>query len=167
MKPDIYLLLDNVRSSLNVGSLLRTAEGLGIKEVYLCGYTPYPLMPNDHRLPHLAAKVNRRIKKTALGAESSQVWSYYPNALVIVNQLKAQNTCILALEQAANSISLTSFKPDRPVCLIVGNEAAGVNSELLSAADTIAEIPMLGTKESFNVAVAGGMALFYLVNMLK
>ena len=167
MKPEIYLLLSNVRSSLNVGSLLRTADGLGVKEVYLCGYTPYPQLPNDDRLPHLSAKINRRIKKTALGAESSQAWCYFPDASVIISKLKIQEVDIIALEQTVSSINLTSYKPGRSVCLVVGSETEGIDQDILNSADTIVEIPMLGRKESFNVAVAGGMALFYLKNMLK
>lgn len=167
METEIFLLLDNVRSSLNVGSILRTADGLGVKEVFLCGYTPYPQMSNDQRLPHLAAKIGRRIKKTALGAETSQPWSYHPDGLSVVNRLKAQNVQVLGLEQTAKSINLTRFKTNRPVCLVIGSETEGVTQELLNACDELAEIPMHGKKESFNVAVAAGMALFYLKNMLN
>ncbi len=166
MTERIYLLLNDIRSSLNVGSLLRTADGLGVSEVFLCGYTPYPAVTHDPRLPHLAAKIDRRIKKSALGAETSQAWSYEPDVFKVIDQLKRHGVFILALEQSSTSQPLSRFKTEASVCLVLGSETTGLSQAVLKSCDAVADIAMLGKKESFNVAVAGGMALFYLRNML-
>lgn len=166
MKKEIYLILDNIRSSHNVGSILRTCEGLGIINVLLCGYTPYPLMKNDLRLPHIANKATKAIKKTSLGAEISQRWEHWDETIEAIDFMKNQGYEIVILEQANNSINLTLYKPTLPICLVVGNEITGVSKEVLAMADYIVNIPMQGIKESFNVANACAMGLFYLTNML-
>ena len=167
MSAKIYLLLDNVRSSHNVGSLLRTAEGLGIYEVILCGITPYPkLLADDERPPYLADKISRRIAKTALGAETTQKWRYAPSATQVIAELKALGVEVVALEQAKQTLPLQNYRPQGDVALILGNEIEGVSQELLTTSDKIVEIPMSGQKESFNVSSAGAMALFYLTLML-
>ncbi len=168
MTRKVYLVLDDVRSAHNVGSMLRTAEGLGVFEVALCGITPYPLLKaNDPRPPYLANKIARRIAKTALGAESSQNFSYYPNAKQAFEILKANNVEILALEQDASSVNISSFSSEaKAIALVVGNEVDGINKELIKMCDRVVEIPMKGSKESYNVSVAAAMGLFYLTLML-
>ena len=162
----IYLIVSDVRSSYNVGSLLRTADGLGIQEVYLCGYTPYPIGPNDSRLPHISRKTHLRIHKTALGAESTQKWQHMKRAEDAITLLHNQGITLVALEQAKHSTPLTNYKPVNDLAIVVGNEATGINKQLLGLCDHILEIPMAGRKESFNVTVAAAIALFYLKEML-
>lgn len=157
----IILIAHNLRSCHNVGSLLRTAEGLGVAKVYLTGYTPYPLQPSDTRLPHLASKIDRQIHKTALGAESYIPWEYCENVFTVFTDLQAQNYTIAAIEQSENSQSLPAYLTDQPLALLVGREAEGVESEVLSACDVVLEIPMSGQKESFNVVQAAAMAMFH------
>ena len=158
----LVLIAHNLRSAHNVGSLLRTAEGLGVEQVYLTGYTPYPLAPDDTRLPHLAQKIDRQIAKTALGAEKSISWSHEPAVQDLMAALQKQGYAVAALEQAARSIKITGFKAPGKLALIVGREVEGIEPEILAAADYILEIPMLGRKESFNVVQAAAMALYEL-----
>jgi 23S rRNA (guanosine2251-2'-O)-methyltransferase len=158
----LVLIAHNLRSAHNVGSLLRTAEGLGVEQVYLTGYTPYPLAPNDSRLPHLARKIDRQVAKTALGAEQSVSWSHEPAIQKLIAGLKARGYSIAALEQAPGSVKLTSSKAPGKIALIVGREVEGIEPDLLADADYILEIPMLGRKESFNVVQAAAMALYEL-----
>lgn len=158
----VVLLVHNVRSSHNVGSLLRTADGLGIDKVYLTGYSPYPLAPGDTRLPHIAAKTTRQIAKTALGAEKSVKWQHEPDINKVLDELKHKSYEIAALEQAPGAIPLHKFKPPLKTALIVGNEIDGLNPEVLAFCSRVIDIPMRGQKESFNVAAAAAMALYYL-----
>lgn len=157
----IFLIAHNLRSCHNVGSLLRTAEGLGVDRVFLTGYTPYPVSPKDARLPHLAAKQTRHIEKTALGATKTVAWEHTELDLLLP-RLKSQNTVLAALEQSAASLPLTTFRCPGKIALLIGNETEGVELGLLSRMDHILEIPMLGKKESFNVTQAAAIALFYL-----
>ena len=158
---DLILIAHNLRSCHNVGSLLRTAEGLGVTQVYLTGYTPYPLAPQDDRLPHLAQKINRQISKTALGAESLQTWQHQTDLTTVFDELHANGYLIAAVEQAANSISLPKFGPPAKLALLVGREVEGVEPEVLDHCDLVLEIPMFGHKESFNVVQAAAMALYH------
>ena len=163
MSLKLYLIADNIRSAHNVGAMLRVAEGLGVSEVFLCGITPYPkLLSGDQRAPYLAEKIQRRIAKTSLGAELTQVWSYQPDIKSLISNLKARNITVVALEQSATSIPLSQFKCNGEVALVVGNEVSGIDPEILNACSQIVEIPMLGQKESFNVSTAAAMALYYL-----
>lgn len=157
----LCLIVHNVRSSLNVGSLLRTADGLAVAPVYLTGYTPYPAAANDDRLPHLARKTHAQIAKTALGAETSVKWQHFEDITAVVARLKAEGYRIVALEQAAGSRPLTAFQPPERLALIVGREVEGIEPEVLELCDEVVEIPMLGRKESFNVAQAAAMALYH------
>lgn len=156
----LVLVVHNVRSTHNVGSLLRTADGLEITKVYLTGYTPYPLAPNDQRLPHLALKITKQITKTALGAENSVAWQHADIEAALA-QLRTEGYQLAALEQAPGSIALPDFKPPQKLAIVVGREVEGLEPEVLAACDLVLEIPMLGGKESFNVAVAAGMALYH------
>jgi len=159
---DIVLIAHNVRSSHNVGSLLRTAEGLGVAKVYLSSYTPYPTLDKDDRLPHIANKVHAQISKTALGAEKLVQIEHTNDISQLLSGLRQQGYYICALEQAPGATPLPTYKPQGAIALIVGNELEGIEPELLGLADTVLEIPMYGKKESFNVAQAAAMALFHL-----
>ena len=160
--PQIILIAHNLRSCHNVGSLLRTADGLGIECVYLTGYTPYPAgSVSDPRLPYLAAKISRQITKTALGAEKTMLWQYVSDIFSLLPKLQARGYQIVALEQAPKSSDLNTYKPPQKLALIVGREVEGIEDEVLNKVDDIVEIPMQGHKESFNVAVAAAMALYH------
>jgi 23S rRNA (guanosine2251-2'-O)-methyltransferase len=158
----LILILHDIRSTHNVGSLLRTADGLGVKKVYFTGYTPYPIEKNDKRLPHIAVKLNSQIHKTALGAEKSIDWERHENLKKIIANLKKNNFLIASIEQSNFSQKLHEFKNDQNIALILGNEVEGLDKNTLELADVCLEIPMLGKKESFNVAIAGGIALYHM-----
>ncbi len=156
------MVIHNVRSCHNVGSLLRTAEGLGIKKVYLTGYTPYPEITQDFRLPHIRNRLTKLISKTALGADKSLDWEYTQDVFGLLARLKKSNIVIAALEQTTNSISLSEFKSSTDLALVVGTETSGLEPEVLAICQVVLEIPMAGKKESFNVAVAAALALYHL-----
>lgn len=164
---NIILIVHNVRSAHNVGSLLRTAEGLGVEKVYLTGYTPYPEAEDDERLPHIWQKMSRQIHKTALGAEKILAWEHHEDIKKLLGSLAQDGYQLAALEQTAKAISLRDFQPSGPVALIVGNEVDGVDKETLCQVSVHLQILMLGSKESFNVAVAAAMALYHLRYMDK
>lgn len=156
------LVAHNLRSAHNVGSLLRTAEGLGVDKVFLTGYTPYPAISNDSRMPHLTASIHKKISKTALGAEESLDWEHAENIGPLINSLKDRGYLVVALEQNSKSVELQHFKPPKNIALIVGREVEGIEPEILNMVDRILEIPMAGKKESFNVAIAAAMALYHI-----
>ncbi len=158
---DIILIAHNLRSCHNVGSLLRTAEGLGVTEVILSGYTPFPTGPGDQRLPHLALKIDKQISKTALGAENTVAWRHVDDILAVIRRLQDKGYRVVAIEQAPGSTSLPDFVPPGKVALLVGREVEGVESEILAACNQILEIPMFGSKESFNVVQAAAMSLYH------
>lgn len=157
----LVLIAHNLRSTHNVGSLLRTADGLGVQKVYFSGYTPYPQEAGDSRLPHIAEKLHSQIRKTALGAELSQPWEHEPDIDALLADLHAQGYVIAALEQAQGSIALPEYTPAPKLALLVGREVEGIEPEVLALCDTTLEIPMFGSKESFNVAQAAAMALYH------
>ncbi len=150
-----------MRSCHNVGSLLRTADGLGVTKVYLTGYTPYPRTIADKRLPHIANKLHRQIEKTALGAETTVDWQHSASITDVIQNLREDGFTIAALEQSTNSYNLTIYHPPSKIALIVGRETEGIEPEILAACDTTLEIPMLGKKESFNVVQATAIALYH------
>lgn len=154
--------MHDIRSAHNVGSILRTAEGLGAQHVYMSGYTPYPKEVSDEiRLPHIAQRNHDAIHKTALGAEDSISWSYEPSVKACIDYLKQAGAIVVGLEQATQAKQLHSYTPDGPIVLIVGNEVTGLNQEIINQCDELVEIPMLGKKESFNVSIATAMALYW------
>jgi tRNA G18 (ribose-2'-O)-methylase SpoU len=159
--PEIIVIAHNLRSCHNVGSLLRTAEGLGVKQVILSGYTPYPANKDDERLPHIATKLTKQISKTALGAETSQPWEHYDSVEAVFAALREQDYTIAAIEQSPHSVKLPDFQPPEKIALLLGREVDGVEPEVLAACDTILEIPMFGKKESFNVIQAAAMAMYH------
>lgn len=147
-KLPIVVVLDEVRSLHNVGSIFRTADGFAVEALVLCGITAQP--------PH------REIEKTALGATQSVDWSYFPSTMAAVLELKAKGYTVLALEQASESIMLTDFMPKAATkyAIILGNEVNGVNDEVMKLVDGCLEIPQFGTKHSFNVVVSAGIVLW-------
>jgi 23S rRNA (guanosine2251-2'-O)-methyltransferase len=157
----IILIAHNVRSTHNVGSLLRTAEGLGVSKVIFTGYTPYPASKQDTRLPHIAHKLHSQIHKTALDAEELVQWEHNDDIFAALGQLRAQGYSLAAIEQAPGAVQLPDFAPPEKLALIVGREVEGVEPEVLASVDTVLEIPMFGKKESFNVVQAAAMALYH------
>lgn len=152
------LILHNIRSAENVGSMFRTADAFGITKVYLTGYTPTPV--DRFKRPV------SRIAKTALGAEKTVSWEKVEVA-PLIEQLRADGVSVIALEQAPHAVPLHTLVRDPGLeqkgwALLVGNEVEGVDPETLALVDSVVEIPMHGTKESLNVAVAAGIALFSL-----
>lgn len=156
----LVLIAHDVRSCYNVGSLLRTADGLGVDKVYLTGYTPYPMMVQDPRLLYLAQKIDKQIHKTALGAEHSVHWEHNDDIAKVIEQLRYDKFTIVALEQSPSSIPLQAYRTPERIALVVGREVEGIEQGVLALADQIVEIPMRGQKESFNVAAAAAMALY-------
>jgi tRNA G18 (ribose-2'-O)-methylase SpoU len=157
----IVLIAHNVRSTHNVGSLLRTAEGLGIQKVVLSGYTPYPSLDHDTRLPHIARKLDAQIHKTALDAEKLVDWEHAEDIFAVLDDLRADGYQLAAVEQAQNSVPLPDYTPPEKLAVIVGREVEGIEPEVLAACDTVLEIPMFGQKESFNVVQAAAMTLYH------
>jgi 23S rRNA (guanosine2251-2'-O)-methyltransferase len=162
MPGEVFLIAHNIRSSHNIGSLLRTAEGLGVSKVFITGYSPYPKMQNDQRLPHLVEKQAKQITKTALGAESFVDWQYQADISKVIDQLRKRGFTIVALEQTKNSKDIRDFQAPQKTALIVGNEIDGLDRLTLAKCDEFLQLPMAGRKESFNVVVAAAMALYSL-----
>lgn len=159
---EIVLIAHDIRSAHNVGSLLRTADGFGVKHVYLTGYTPYPTQTNDVRLPHLSSKLTKQISKTALGAEADTgLWTHHDEILTLLDELRADKYIIVGLEQAKNSIQLPEFNPTGKVAILLGREVEGVEPELLKLCHMTIEIPMFGNKESFNVIEAATAIIYH------
>lgn len=147
----ISVLLDNVRSAWNVGSILRSANGFGYSHVYVCGITPTP--------------DNGAVKKTSLGAEKFITWTYHKDAILLTSDIRSKGSKVIALEDHERSLSLIeASKPDaaNSTVLVVGNEITGVDPHLLDLCDEIYHIPMHGEKKSFNVAIAFGIASYAL-----
>lgn len=157
----LVLIAHDIRSCHNVGSLLRTAEGLGIHRVYLTGYTPYPLQSNDTRLPHIAQKMQKQIAKTALGAEEMVDWRHHESVARVIDSLKQEGFSVVGLEQSPNAVPLPEYSPPKKTALLLGREVEGIAPDVLRLCDQITEIPMVGKKESFNVVQAAAMALFH------
>lgn len=162
MKHEIVVIAHNLRSTHNVGSLLRTADGLGVTGVFLTGYSPYPETPDDSRLPHERSKITRQIHKTALGAEQSVVWKHSDALQPVLVTLKKQGFTIAALEQHKGSVKLPNFTAPQRIAIIIGREVEGIEPEILKYCDVILEIPMRGQKESFNVVQAAAIAIYHL-----
>lgn len=144
-----------------MGSLLRTAEGLGVDRVYMTGYTPYPAHTDDSRLPHEAHRVAKNIQKTALGAEATQMWHQADDIGTVIDTLKQEQFVIYGIEQGDGSVSLPDFEPPSNIALIVGREVEGIEPKVLALCDGLLEIPMFGRKESYNVVQATAMALYH------
>lgn len=146
------LILPDIRSAINVGAIFRTADAIGIDKIYLVGVTP---RPNDR-----FGRVQKDIAKSALGAESWLDWEYKEKLIPLVNKLKKDGYQIIAIEQDKNSKDYKNLKLNKKVAIILGEEVNGILPKVLSLCDDIAQIPMYGKKESLNVSVACGVALF-------
>ncbi len=147
---NIYLVLDNIRSRENVGSIFRTADAAGVSKIYLCGITPCPPHP--------------KIEKASLGAETYVSWEYYRQTWRLVKELSGKKINIVALEQTKDSQNIFKFKPKFPLALILGNEVDGVSPKILKYCDKVVSIQMFGKKESLNVSVATGIAIYQIKN---
>ncbi|SHI80721.1 RNA methyltransferase [Aquimarina spongiae] len=147
-KTPLIIILDNIRSLNNIGSVFRTADAFLIKKIYLCGITATP--------PH------KDIQKTALGATDTVSWEYQKDTIELVTSLKSQGIKILSIEQAENAEMLDQFTPetDRQYALVFGNEVKGVQQEVVSSSDTVLEIPQFGTKHSLNISVSAGVVIW-------
>lgn len=154
-KTPLVVVLDNVRSMYNVGSIFRTCDGFSVERLLLCGITARP--------PH------KEIAKTALGATESVDWQYYPDVVEAVKAVKAQGYLVYAVEQVDTSIKLNDFQlpSGEKVAIVLGNEVFGVSDEVLPLCDGALEIPQSGTKHSFNVSIAGGIVIWELWKRLS
>jgi 23S rRNA (guanosine2251-2'-O)-methyltransferase len=149
---DSVLILPDIRSAINVGAIFRTADAVGISKIYLTGYTP---RPTDK-----FGRVQKDIAKSALGAENFVPWEYSKSVISVINKLKKKGYEIIAIEQDKRAIDYRKIKISDKVVIIMGPEVTGIPKKILDKCDIIAEIPMHGKKESLNVSVACGVALF-------
>jgi tRNA G18 (ribose-2'-O)-methylase SpoU len=164
----IVVIAHNIRSTHNVGSIFRTCDGFGVEKLILTGYTPYPAIKNDQRLPHLRDKLTAQIAKTALGAQDTVPFLQTTDPTSIINSYRQNGYLIMALEQTPKAILLPDYKSKTDkIMLILGEEVHGIPPELLQLCDVAIEIPMHGHKESFNVSVAAGIALYAIKNAKK
>lgn len=149
---EIAILLHNIRSAHNVGSIFRTADAAGASRMYLSGYTPLPV--------DKFKREQKDIAKTALGAEHALPWEAVKTPNALIRRLKKEGWSIVGVEQDARSIDYRAHTYSKPTLLIFGNEVRGISPQLRTACDTLVEIPMRGTKESLNVSVTAGIILF-------
>lgn len=154
-KTPIIIILDNIRSLNNIGSVFRTADAFLIEKIYLCGITARP--------PH------KDIQKTALGATETVAWEYVENTLELVTKLQQEGKKVYAIEQAENAVMLDKFEPlkDQTSAVIFGNEVKGVQQEVVTASDAVIEIPQLGSKHSLNISVSTGVVVWDLFSKLQ
>ena len=153
------VVLDNLRSVYNVGSIFRTANAVGIEKIYLCGTTPTPLDKKGKKRSDFA--------KVALGAEDTVAWGYKEETRSTIQELKKEGYYVIALEQDKNSVDYKNIdvKGKQNIAFIIGGEVTGITKDILEISDVIAEIPMLGTKESLNVTIAFGIAVYCILGI--
>ena len=154
-KTPIIIVLDDIRSLHNIGSVFRTADAFLIEKIYLCGITATP--------------PNKEIHKTALGATETVAWEHHENVLEVIEKLKKENISVFAIEQVENAIFLNDFKVEnnKKYALVFGNEVFGVNQDAIKLCDSTIEIPQLGTKHSLNISVSAGIAVWDLFCKLQ
>jgi tRNA G18 (ribose-2'-O)-methylase SpoU len=154
-KTPLIIVLDDIRSLHNIGSVFRTSDAFLIEKIYLCGITATP--------------PNKEINKTALGATETVVWEHHNNVLEVIQNLKKENVSVFAIEQVENSIFLDNFEVenDKKYALVFGNEVFGVNQQAIEICDGTIEIPQLGTKHSLNIAVSAGIVVWDLFSKLN
>lgn len=154
-KTPIIVVLDNIRSLNNVGSVFRTSDAFLIEKIYLCGITATP--------------PNKEIHKTALGATDSVDWEYREDTLLLIDELKKEGIVVASIEQAENSTKLDEFSPNKAnrIAIVLGNEVKGVQQEVVSSSDYCIEIPQLGTKHSLNISVTCGVVLWDLFQKMR
>lgn len=148
-KVPVIVVLENIRSAYNIGSVFRTSDAFLIEAIYICGYSAIP--------PH------KEIKKTALGAEETVTWKHFNSSAEAIEELKGKGYKVFGVEQVENSISLEKFTANGPVAVVFGNEVAGVEQSTIALCDGCIEIPQLGMKHSLNIATAAGVVLWELV----
>ena len=153
-KKDIRILFHNIRSAHNVGAMFRTADAAGVSRIILSGYTPAPI--------DRFGRPVKEIAKTALGAELTIPWEYVKEPTDIIAQLKAEGFVVVGIEQDERAVDYKTYTPPQKTLLLVGSEVEGLSAELREMCDVLCEIPMHGDKESLNVSVAFGVALFRL-----
>lgn len=161
MKSRVILIAHNLRSCHNIGSLLRTAEGIGVEKVYLTGYSPYPRHEGDVRLPHLAIKQHNSITKASLGTEELITWEHVPDVMAVIRKVRDNDYQVIGLEQSVNSIPINKWSVPPKVAIVLGRETLGIEKDLLKHCDQVIEIPMFGRKESYNVVQAAAMMLYH------
>ena len=154
---EVAVLLHDIRSTHNVGSIFRTSDALGVNKIYMSGYTPTPLDKYN--------RARKDVAKVSLGAEKTIPWEYNEDPKKIIKKLEKDGFTIVAVEQSESSVDYKKVKIESPVLFVVGNEVDGVDKTILSLCDVVAEIPMLGEKESLNVSVAFGVALSRMLNI--
>lgn len=159
MDKKLYIIAHNIRSAHNVGAIFRSCDGAGVAKIYLSGYSQKPAEEGKEN----KNKAEKMLEKTALGAELSVPWESAENLLELIENLKKAGVQIAALEKTAESVDIKKFKPIFPMALILGHEVDGVNDEILKQCDAVIEIPMRGKKESLNVSVATGIAIYELL----
>ncbi len=153
----MVLILDNIRSIFNVGSIFRTAECVGVSKIYLVGVTPSPI--------DRFGRIRKDLAKVALGAERNISWEHADSVETLIKKLREDGYQIVALEQAKISTDYKKFRPKFPVAILFGEERHGISSDILKKCDHVIEITMMGKKESLNVSVAAGVALFRILNI--
>jgi 23S rRNA (guanosine2251-2'-O)-methyltransferase len=158
----LRLILSDIRSAGNIGAILRTADACGVELVYACGYTPYPRLPDDDRPPHIASRNTRAIAKTALGAEATVPVLHFPDTTSGIIEAHTHGFSIIVIEQSEKSLNLYQYRPAGPTALVLGNEVTGVQPAEIERADAILELPMIGRKESLNVAAAAAVTMYQL-----
>ena len=188
-KREIYLILDNIRSRENIGSIFRTADGAGVKKIYLCGITPAPSAESSKfqissskqiRNSTFVLSLGRgkfeiqnsdKIHKTALGAENYVSWEYRAQTWKVLRELKVESVKlkVIGLEKTKNSKDIFKYKfpENKKIVLVVGNEVKGLSPKILKYCDKVAHIPMYGKKESLNVSVAAGIGLYAIISKIK
>jgi 23S rRNA (guanosine2251-2'-O)-methyltransferase len=154
---EVAVLLHDIRSTYNVGSIFRTSDALGINKIYLSGYTPTPI--------DKYGRARKDIGKVALGAEKTIIWEYQEDPKKIIKSLKKEGFQIVCVEQDEKSIDYKKLKVKEKVLFVMGNEVLGVDKRILELCDDVVEIPMKGEKESLNVSVAYGVALFRILGI--
>lgn len=163
MKSMFVVIVHNVRSAHNVGSIFRTSDGAGVEKLYLTGYTPAPATDKDVYL----TQAHKTLAKTALGAEKNISWEKGTRLAPVLTKLKQEGFEIIALEQDKNSMDYREYKPKGKTALLVGNEVKGVDKKVLGQCDRVIEIPMHGKKNSLNVSVAFGIAAYHVAGTMR
>ncbi len=156
------IIAHDLRSTHNVGALFRTADCFGVAHLYCSGYTPYPALSNDTRLPHIRDKLARQIDKTALGATKTVSWSYEPDITELLQTLTRDGYVLVGLEQTSHSLDISAWTPPDKIVLLLGREVEGVDERLLHHCQSVIEIPQFGAKESLNVVQAAAIALYHI-----
>ncbi len=153
-KLPLIIVLDNIRSMSNIGSVFRTSDAFCVEAIHLCGITSKP--------------PQREIQKTALGSTESVKWKYYKNTIDSITELKSQDYQIISIEQVQNSTMLQDYIPtkNQKIALILGNEVKGVEQEVINQSDLCIEIPQYGTKHSLNVSISGGLVIWHIFQSL-